>query len=198
MDALYNPVHWDTIEVLVANGYHVRIPQQTCCGALAHHAGETDITRRLARRNIDGMLREDPRWVVVNSAGCGSTLKEYGHLLANDPHDAPRAEAFANKVVDVMELLAKKPLAAMPTALHETMTYHAACHLHHVQQVQQQPVALLRQVPGLTLTPLANAEACCGSAGLYNIEQPVLSRDILAEKMYFVREACDNGGRPHW
>jgi glycolate oxidase iron-sulfur subunit len=194
MDALYNPIHWDTIEVLVANGYYVRIPEQVCCGALAHHAGETDITRRLARQNIDLMLKDHPQWLVVNSAGCGSTMKEYGHLLADDPLYGAKAAHFAAKVIDVMDLLARKPLAPMPTPVHETVTYHAACHLYHVQKVREQPIALLKQVPGLTLVPLMDAEACCGSAGIYNLEQPELSQDILAEKMSCIREVCETQG----
>jgi glycolate oxidase iron-sulfur subunit len=190
MDVLYNPVHWDTIEVLVANGYYVRIPEQVCCGALAHHAGETDITRRLARQNIDLMLKDHLQWVVVNSSGCGSTLKEYGHLLADDPLYSAKAQHFAAKVVDVMELLAKKPLAPMPGSVSEAVSYHAACHLYHVQKVQKQPLDLLKQVPGLTLIPLTNAEACCGSAGIYNIEHAELSREILNEKMGAIADVC--------
>lgn len=194
MDALYSPVHWDTVEVLVANGYYVRIPNQTCCGALAHHAGETDITRRLARQNIDLMLRDHPQWVVINSAGCGSTMKEYGHLLENDPLYSAKSRHFAAKVIDVMELLAKKPLAPMPTEVAETVTYHAACHAYHVQKLQKQPIDLLKQVPGLTLVPMLQAEACCGSAGIYNLEHAELSQEILAEKMQYVKEVCEQDG----
>lgn len=191
MDVLYNPVHWDTIEVLVANGYYVRIPEQVCCGALAHHAGETDITRRLARQNIDLMLKDHPQWVVINSAGCGSTLKEYGHLLGDDPLYSAKAQHFSAKVIDIMELLAKRPLADMPNRVEETVSYHAACHLHHVQKVQKQPLELLAHVPGLSLVPLSGAEACCGSAGIYNVEHPQLSREILQEKMKNIQDVCD-------
>jgi glycolate oxidase iron-sulfur subunit len=194
MDIFYNPIHWDTIAVLVANGYYVSIPPQTCCGALAHHAGETDITRALARRNIDTILRGNPKWIVLNSAGCGSTLKEYGHLLADDPAYADRARLFASKVVDVMELLAKRPLAPFKATVDEKITYHAACHLYHVQKVQSEPLGLLAQVPGLTLVPLENMEACCGSAGIYNVEHPELSADVLVAKMQHLRKACETKG----
>jgi len=195
MDVFYNPVHWDTVEVLVANGYRVVIPEQSCCGALAHHAGETDITRELARINIDDILASQPAWIVLNSAGCGSTLKEYGHLLNHDPLYAEKSRQFSAKVVDVMELLAKKPLAKFKNyALHETITYHAACHLYHVQKVQSEPISLLSQVPGITLVPLQNAETCCGSAGIYNIEQPQLSGEILENKMQNLKMACDGMG----
>jgi glycolate oxidase iron-sulfur subunit len=191
MDIFYNPIHWDTIEVLVANGYRVKIPQQTCCGALAHHAGETEITRTLARQNIDTIMADNPSWIVLNSAGCGSTLKDYGHLLYPDPFYEEKARQFSAKVVDVMELLAQKPLVQFKNyALHEKITYHAACHLYHVQKVKSEPMALLSQVPGIELVPLYNMETCCGSAGIYNIEQPQLSTEILENKMQNLSSAC--------
>jgi glycolate oxidase iron-sulfur subunit len=183
MDVFYNPVHWATIQVLVANGYYVTVPEQTCCGALAHHAGESDIAQTQARQNLTALMKGDPDWVVINSAGCGATLKEYHHLLADDPVYRKRAQEFAAKVVDVMELLAKKPLAPIKGRLEQTVTYHAACHLRHAQGITDIPTQLLAQIPGLTLVPLKDAEACCGSAGIYNIEQPQLSQEILAQKM---------------
>jgi glycolate oxidase iron-sulfur subunit len=194
MDVFYNPVHWDTITVLTANGYRVTIPEQTCCGALAHHAGETDITRRLARQNIDTMLAGNPSWIVVNSAGCGSSMKEYDHLLADDPAYAEKARQFTQKVVDVMELLAKKPLIPPPQPVNEKITYHAACHLYHVQKVKTEPMAVLAQVPGLELVPLTAMEACCGSAGIYNVEHPELSGEILDAKMQHIQTACEASG----
>jgi glycolate oxidase iron-sulfur subunit len=195
MDVFYNPIHWDTVEVLVANGYQVIIPEQTCCGALAHHAGEIDITRELARLNVDDILASNPSWIVLNSAGCGSTLKDYGHLLNHDPLYSEKSRQFSAKVVDVMELLAKKPLAKFKNyALYETITYHAACHLYHVQKVQSEPISLLAQVPGINLVPLQNAETCCGSAGIYNIEQPELSAEILENKMQNLKIACEGMG----
>lgn len=194
MDVFYNPVHWDTIEVLVANGYHVSIPDQTCCGALAHHAGETDITRSMARQNIDKVLKANPKWIVVNSAGCGSSMKEYDHLLEGDPVYAAKAREFAGKVVDIMELLSRKPLAKFKNTVDETITYHAACHLYHVQKIKLEPISLLMQVPGLKLVPLENQEACCGSAGIYNVEHPELSGEVLDQKMDHLRHACELGG----
>lgn len=187
MDAVYNPIHWATVEVLVANGYYVFIPDQTCCGALAYHAGETDIARLLAKENVDKILSRNPDWVVVNSAGCGATLKEYAHVLNETTVYRQKAEVFAKKVVDVMELLAKKPLAPMPHPVEKRVTYHAACHLHHVQGVKQEPFTVLEQVPGMELVPLEAFDACCGSAGIYNLEQPELSEDILAMKMAHIK-----------
>lgn len=178
MNAAYRATQQATLRVLVENGYQVFVPPQTCCGALAHHAGERDIAEALAQENIATILAEDPDWIVVNAAGCGSTLKDYHHVVAS-----AQGQAFANKVVDVMELLAQHPLEGNLHPVEMTVTYHAACHLHHAQQVQQEPYAVLRQIPGLTLVPLTEAEMCCGSAGVYNLAHPDLSLAILKEKM---------------
>jgi glycolate oxidase iron-sulfur subunit len=187
MDAFYNPIHWATIDVLVANQYYVSIPEQTCCGALAHHAGETDIAQTLAKENLRQILKTNPDWIVLNSAGCGATLRDYLHLLANDPVYGPKAKVFSAKVVDIMELLAKKPLKPMSKPLQKTVTYHAACHLHHAQKVQTAPEQVLSQIPGLTLVPLTEFDTCCGSAGVYNVEQPELSDEILATKVHHLK-----------
>jgi glycolate oxidase iron-sulfur subunit len=195
MDVFYNNVHWDTIEVLVANGYQVKVPPARCCGALAHHAGEVGICRDLARESIEELLRNSPDWIVSNSAGCGSTLKAYAELLHHDSFYSHQAEQFSGKVVDIMELLAKKPLAPFKHyALHETIAYHPACHLYHVQGIRTQPVDLLKQVPGIHLVSFADAEACCGSAGLYNIEHPEMSETILNDKIKNIQAVCEVEG----
>jgi glycolate oxidase iron-sulfur subunit len=132
---------------------------------------------------------------VLNSAGCGSTLKDYDHLLAHDSRYAEKARVFSSKVVDVMELLAKKPLAPFKNyAMYQKVTYHAACHLYHVQKIKQEPIALLSQIPGVEMIPLEQAEACCGSAGIYNIEHPDLSQEILSTKMQHIAAACHQHG----
>jgi glycolate oxidase iron-sulfur subunit len=177
MDALYHPVHQATIEVLVANDYFVMIPPQNCCGALAHHAGETDIALSLAEKNVSQMMGS-PVWIVLNSAGCGATMKDYGHLLHSE-----EAKTFSSKVIDIMALLSKKPLKQPSQPLNLTVTYHPPCHLHHAQGVKQEPLDVLDQIPGLKRVPLAEADQCCGSAGIYNIEQPELSQEILARKL---------------
>ncbi len=179
MNAVYHRTHLATIDVLVANGYQVVIPEQTCCGALAHHSGETDIAASLAAQNLTTMLAAEPDWIVVNAAGCGSTLKEYQDIVSNHP----LGSEFSTKVVDIMELLAKQPLEGEPVAPPLTVTYHAACHLHHAQGVQDEPYQVLKQIAGLKLIPLIEADMCCGSAGVYNIAHPDLSGQILAEKM---------------
>ncbi len=182
MDVFYNPVHWATIEVLAANDYYILIPEQTCCGALAHHDGEADIATDLARRNVKAMLASNPDWIVVNSAGCGSTMKEYTEILKNDPILAQKAQVFSQITIDIMALLAQTKLKPFRRELGQTVTYHAACHLHHAQRVRTEPEQVLSQIPGLTLIPLTDASMCCGSAGIYNLEHPDLSREILAEK----------------
>ncbi len=183
MNAAYAQTHQATIKVLIANGYQVFIPKQTCCGALAHHSGEMDIASALARQNIDDILAENPDWIVVNAAGCGSTLKEYDHILKNHP----QAAVFAEKTIDVIALLAKHPLEGAMHTLNLTVTYHAACHLHHAQAVHHEPYLVLSQLPGIQLVPLTEAEMCCGSAGVYNLAHPELSLRILEDKMDHVK-----------
>ncbi len=179
MNAAYRQTHQATITVLVQNGYEVFIPPQTCCGALAHHAGEIDIVTGLGTENVRSIMAENPDWIVINAAGCGSTLKEYHQIL----QDVPESRAFQAKVVDVLELLAKRPLEGELYPVPLTVTYHAACHLHHAQKIQQEPYAVLRQIPDLKLVPLTEADMCCGSAGVYNLAHPEMSLSILKEKM---------------
>ncbi len=183
MDVMYNSVHWATIKALVNNGYYVTLPEQTCCGALAYHGGEDDIAKKLARKNVLSILRSQPDWVITNSAGCGSTLKDYTKLLANDGIYAEKSRLFSEKTVDIMALLAKKPLKPCRLPIPQTVAYHAACHLHHAQGIINEPENVLHQIEGLTLLPLKDAAFCCGSAGIYNLEHPELSNDILAEKI---------------
>lgn len=195
MDVFFNPIHWATIQVLTANGYYVTVPEQTCCGALAHHAGETDITQDLARKNVVGLMRQPVDWIVLNSAGCGSTVKHYDQILANDSVYGEKAKVFSEKVIDVSELLSKKPLAPFPKNLApQAVCYHAACHLHHVQGVQSKTQELLAQIPNLSLVPLQEYDACCGSAGIYNIEHPELADEILAIKTQHLKTAVDTHG----
>jgi glycolate oxidase iron-sulfur subunit len=199
MDTVFRPVHWATIAVLVANGYQVLIPPQACCGALAHHAGETDIARSLARENLDRLLATPIEAILFNSAGCGAEMKDYTHLFEpDDPYHA-KAVALAAKTQDITQWLARQPLAPMPNTVAQTVTYHGACHLHHAQQVHTQPIELLKQVPGLTLIPLAQAELCCGSGGIFNLEHPEISEPVLALKMERIEAtgaACIATGNP--
>ncbi len=187
MDSFYNPVHWASITALVENDYYVTIPEQNCCGALAHHGGEDGIAKALARKNILSILKSAPDWIVVNSAGCGSSMKDYVELLADDGIFKKKSQQFAEITVDIMELLAKKPLKLGKFEKTQNVAYHAACHLHHAQGIIDEPEVVLQQISGINLIPLKDASFCCGSAGIYNLEHPELSNNILAEKIKHIK-----------
>lgn len=184
MDQVYRDINEATIRVLAANGCEVITPVgQQCCGALHVHAGEGDRGRQLARHNIDVFDRYACDAIVINSAGCGSNLKEYGHLLRDDPAYAERARAFSTLVKDVSEFLAGIDMQANLGKLPYTVAYHDACHLAHGQKIKQQPRQLLRRIPGLKLVDLNEADWCCGSAGIYNITNQEMAGKLLERKM---------------
>ena len=173
-----------TIRVLTANGCEVVVPKdQLCCGALAAHAGVRDAARELARHNLSAFLREDFDAIITNSAGCGSTLKEYDHLFSSDEPEHIQARAFAAKTRDITEFLAALGLTAKMKPLPLRVTYQDSCHLLHGQKIREAPRALLRAVPNLDFVELPDSEICCGSAGVYNVTQTETSLDLLAEKM---------------
>ncbi len=183
MDGLFRHVHEATRRVLAVNGLSVRaVPGQVCCGALAAHAGHDALARSLARANVRAFDAAAPGLTVVtDSAGCGAALKAYGEWLADDPL-AERARAFAARVRDVTEVLAERgPRRAGRLELR--VAYDAPCHLLHAQRVTAAPLAVLDAVPGLEIVPLEGSDRCCGSAGLYSLLQPGLSREVLAEKV---------------
>lgn len=188
-DGLFRRVNQATVRVLRANGFFVRdVPTQRCCGALHAHAGELDRARALARTNIMAFEASGVRCVAVNAAGCGATMKEYGHLLEGDPDFEERARRFSQNVKDISELIVERPLrrgAALPT----TVAYDAPCHLLHAQRVAEPPLQLLRAIPGLRLVPLAKSDECCGGAGIYGITHPELGGSIGADKVAAVRES---------
>jgi glycolate dehydrogenase iron-sulfur subunit len=184
MDQVYRDINEATIRVLTANGCEVVTPpQQQCCGALHVHAGEAERGRQLARHNIDVFEPYACDFIIINSAGCGSNLKEYGHLLRDDALYAGRAEAFSAKVKDISEFLVSIDLNHEMGEVRRTVAYHDACHLFHGQKVKQQPRDLLRAIPGLTIVPLKEAEWCCGSAGIYNITNQEMAAQLLERKM---------------
>ncbi len=162
-----------TARVLAAEGCEVVAPQeQPCCGALLVHAGEETAAIALARRTIEAFERAGVDTIVTNAAGCGSNVKEYGHLLRDDPQYAARAKAFAAKCKDVTELLAELEPRAPRNPLPLRVAYHDSCHLQHAQGVCLQPRALLQGIPGVELAEIAEPAVCCGSAGIYNLVQP--------------------------
>ncbi|MEV0900167.1 heterodisulfide reductase-related iron-sulfur binding cluster [Actinoplanes sp. NPDC049802] len=171
--AFFPDVNSATVRVLAAEGCEVLIPPgQGCCGALSVHNGRRAEAQRFARRLIDTFERTGMDYFVVNAAGCGSSLKEYDELLADDPAYAGRAAAFTAKVRDLAELLVELGPVARRHPLPMTVAYHDACHLGHAQGVRAQPRALLRGIPGLELRAIADPEICCGSAGVWNVLNP--------------------------
>ncbi len=180
----FSELHDATIRVLTANGCEVVVPAgQTCCGALAGHAGVRDVTRSLARTNMDIFLGDEFDAVVTNAAGCGSTLKEYEHLFAEGAAEQEKAHAFRKKMRDVTEFLAELGLTARLSAQPMRVTYQDSCHLLHGQKIREAPRKLLRAIPGLELVEMAMADYCCGSAGSYNVTETETSLALLAEKM---------------
>jgi glycolate dehydrogenase iron-sulfur subunit len=180
----FSALHEATIRVLTANGCEVIVPAgQTCCGALAAHAGVRDVARSLARINLDVFLGDEFDAVITNAAGCGSTLKEYEHLFAAGTSEHDKAHAFRKKMRDVTEFLADLGLTAHLAALPMRVTYQDSCHLLHGQKVREAPRKLLRAIPGLELVEMAMADYCCGSAGSYNVTETQTSLALLAEKM---------------
>jgi glycolate oxidase iron-sulfur subunit len=177
MGTLFNHVQRATRRTLVANGYRVvDVAGQVCCGALHEHAGDRKGARKLAQANV-AVLAEGADFVVVNSAGCGALLKEYGHLL-----DTEAAARFGSKVRDVSELLAERgPRPGAPLDLD--VAYDAPCHLQHAQKVHDAPLALLQAVPGLRLRLLPDSDRCCGSAGIYSVLRPQMARAVLEQKI---------------
>jgi glycolate oxidase iron-sulfur subunit len=162
-----------TARVLAAEGCEVVAPQdQPCCGALMVHAGEEIGALALARKTIDTFERADVDTIVTNAAGCGSNVKEYGHLLRDDRNYADRAKVFAAKCKDITEVLAELPPRAARNPLHLRVAFHDSCHLQHAQGVRSQPRQLLANIPGIELTEIPESAICCGSAGIYNLVQP--------------------------
>jgi glycolate oxidase iron-sulfur subunit len=179
----FHEVNEATVRVLAAEGCEVLAPrEQACCGALSMHAGREAEALARARELIDTFDRVDVDTIVVNVAGCGSTLKEYGDLLRDDPAYAQRAAAFAAKVKDVTEVLAELEPRAPRGRVDATVAYHDACHLAHAQGVRFEPRAVLRQIPGIKLVDVPEADLCCGSAGIYNLVQPDAAEELGKRK----------------
>jgi glycolate oxidase iron-sulfur subunit len=179
MDTLFDHVHDATRRTLEANGFRVReVSGQVCCGALHEHAGDRDAARALAEHNAAAFAgSEDP--IVVNSAGCGALLKDYGHLLG----DTRLAGAgFGERVRDVTEVLAA--VGPRPGgALEMEVVYDAPCHLQHAQRVQEAPLVVLRAIPGIRVRLLPGSDKCCGSAGIYSVLHPAMARSVLDAKI---------------
>jgi glycolate oxidase iron-sulfur subunit len=182
----FSPVNEATVRVLTANGCEVVIPKsQGCCAALPAHQGQEAQAQTLAKQMIDSFADTDVDVIIINAAGCGHTLKEYGHILADDSEYSEKAAQFAAKVQDVQEFLSGIELT---TELHPltsgelNLVYQDACHLLHGQKISLQPRQLLRKIPGVKLREPIDANLCCGSAGIYNMLQPEVAYELGQQK----------------
>jgi glycolate oxidase iron-sulfur subunit len=193
-DPIFSNVNRDTVEVLARNGCEVITPAtQSCCGSLHSHNGEWALAQELARRSIDQFPPAEFDAIISNAGGCGSHLKHFGKLLADDPTYRDRAILWDKKVRDIhewmMEISIQPPSSAgkadLPVCL--TVTYHDSCHLCHSQKITVQPRQLLRTIPGLKLVDLPESSWCCGSAGIYNLTQPEMANDLLRRKLAHIK-----------
>ena len=181
-DVMFRPTHWATARVLQQNGCEVVVPRnQVCCGAIHFHAGSSEPARQFADANVGAFDGDDVDAVIVNIAGCGAMLKDYGHHW----HDGGQAarEKFASKVKDISEFLDTLGLIAPTGEIPLTATYHDACHLGHAQKIREAPRRLLAQIPGLKLRELPETELCCGAAGTYNLTEPEMSAKLSQRKL---------------
>lgn len=183
----FSPVNAATVRVLAAEGCEVVAPQeQPCCGALLVHAGEETAAVELAKKTIEAFERANVETIVTNAAGCGSNVKEYGHLLRDDPKYAERAKVFAAKCKDVSEVLVELEPRAKRHGLKLRVAFHDSCHLQHAQGVRLQPRALLSSIPGLELAEIPEGAICCGSAGIFNLVQPDAANQLGDRKAQLI------------
>lgn len=181
-------VHGDTMEatvrVLTRNGCDVVVPQgQGCCGALNAHSGDLEYARKMARRNIDVFLQAGVDRIVVASAGCSATMKEYPELLAGDPEYSRKAESFSRITVDITEFLAALPLEKPAGVVNRRITYQDPCHLAHAQGITSQPRTILASIPGVELVEMEQPSMCCGGAGYYSLVQQEMAEKVLKTKI---------------
>ena len=183
----FSPVNEATVRVLTANGCEVVIPKsQGCCAALPAHQGQEKQAQALAKQMIDSFADTGVDYIIINAAGCGHTLKEYGHILDDDAEYKEKGEQFSNQVKDIQEFLAeiglKTPLSPVKDE-NLPLVYQDACHLLHGQKISLQPRQLLKQIPGITLKEPIDAALCCGSAGVYNMLQPEVADELGKQKV---------------
>jgi len=193
MHVAFAEVDEATVRVLQKSGCDVVAPRrQGCCGAIAVHAGEMELGRTMAKRVIAAFEESGAEYYVVNAAGCGSALKEYGDLFAGDAQWEARAEGFSARVRDVTELLDAIGLDPYLGPLDATVTYQEPCHLVHAQRIADAPRRLLAQIPQLTLREMEESSLCCGSAGIYNLTQPEMAKRLGDRK---ARNAAETGAQ---
>jgi len=181
-DAVLRHTHWATVRVLQKNGCDVVVPRgQVCCGAIHFHSGQSEPARALADQNVGALSADDVDAVIVNVAGCGAMLKDYGHHW-NDAGQSQR-QRLAAKVKDVHEFLDELGFLPPEGEIRMKATYHDACHLAHAQQIREAPRRLLSRIPGLEMVELPESEICCGAAGTYNLTQPEMATQLSRRKL---------------
>ena len=188
---MYQDINRKTIQLLTHLGCEVVVPRQaTCCGAIHHHAGEDKGGRDFAKANINAYfnVKNLPDFIVNNIAGCGAGLKEFGHLLKDDPAYAEKATQFASKVRDVCQLIDELNPPTPTHPVKKRVTYHHACHLLHAQKAGDPPLRLLRRVADLEILPLEEADFCCGAAGTYNLTEPEMAMQLAERKIRHIQE----------
>ncbi|GAC1428652.1 MAG: heterodisulfide reductase-related iron-sulfur binding cluster [Candidatus Velthaea sp.] len=191
MHVAFAEVNEATVRVLQRSGCEVVAPaDQGCCGAITIHAGEMDRGRALAKRNIVSFERSGAEYYIINAAGCGSSLKEYGHLFAGDAEWETRAIAFSAKVRDITEFLDEVGISPELGPVDAVVTYQEPCHLVHAQRISAAPRRLLAAIPGLELREMAESSLCCGSAGIYNVTQPEMANRLQARKVERIVEVA--------
>jgi glycolate oxidase iron-sulfur subunit len=184
MPLTHPQTHEASARVMARNGLKVLVPaDQGCCGALHVHNGDPEAARKLARKNIDVFLRSGADYIAVDSAGCGSTMKEYPNLFRDEPAMLAKAQEFSARVRDVTELLVEAGFEQPTGTVDAVVTYQDSCHLAHAQQIKSPPRQVLQAIPGLTLHEMQTPDRCCGSAGVYNMTQPQMSQRLLQDKM---------------
>lgn len=189
-DLIFSNINRDTVTVLSRNGCEVVTPpDQLCCGSLHAHNGEWDLARDLARKQIRRIPPSQYDAIITNAGGCGSHLKHYSKLLADDPEFVEEAKLWDRKVKDIHEWLVEIGLEApSPKAGTErVVTYHESCHLAHGQKITAQPRQILSMIPGIRVVELPESNWCCGSAGVYNITQPEMAAQLLERKLKHIR-----------
>jgi glycolate oxidase iron-sulfur subunit len=193
-DLIFSDINRDTVEVLARNGCEVVTPpKQLCCGSLHAHNGEWELAQQLARKQLEQFPPDQFDAIITNAGGCGSHLKHYRKLLADDPAYRDRAALWDKKVKDIHEWLIeigiKRPVSQAPP---QVVTYHESCHLAHGQKITAQPRQLLGLIANLTLVELPESLWCCGSAGIYNIVQPEMANQLLDRKLKHIKSTGAN------
>jgi glycolate oxidase iron-sulfur subunit len=183
-DIFFRDINQDTLDVLQANGYEIYLPKEhVCCGSVHGHNGDLVTAKYLAKKMIDIYYHVDVDYIVSNSAGCGAYMREYKHLLQDDPEYALKAQNFSTKVKDITEVLVEHGWRIPKTFDPLRVTYHEPCHLVHTQKVSQQPREMIKSIPNIEFKELPESTWCCGSAGIYNITHYDDSMKILERKM---------------